>query len=101
MYPKKNNFIIRLLVNATMANLNENDAIDRVKRGSLNFQVSTQTVSATKKNFIVAQIKTLYKGVSYVHKRGKIAGSLRHSYFTFFLIAVHLNASLLTNMPFS
>jgi len=68
-----------LLVNATMANLNENDAIDRVKRGSLNFKVAGQTVSATKKNFIVAKIKTLYRGVNDVHKRGKIAGSLSNA----------------------
>ena len=84
MLPNKSNFIIRLLVNITAANLNENDGLGRFKRGSLNFQVASQTVSATKKNFIVAQIKTLYKGVSDVHKRGKTAEALRHSYFTSF-----------------
>lgn len=49
-----------LLVNATMANLNENDAIDRVKRGSLNWKNGKiENISAAKKKFIVAQIKKL------------------------------------------
>ena len=82
MYPKKTNFIIRLLVNATMANLNENDAIDRVKRGSLNFQVKYRSISATKKSFIEAQIKTLYNELVEGGNNGKIADKLRHSYFT-------------------
>ena len=82
MHPKKTNFIIRLLVNMTMANLNENDAIDRVKRGSLKFNYVSESISATKKKFIEAQIKKLYKDVSDTHKGGKLAITLRHSYFT-------------------
>jgi len=66
-----------LLVNATMANPIENDAVDRVKRGSLNFQVTGENISATKKNFIVAQIKKLDKGINDVHKSGKLAAALR------------------------
>ena len=77
-------FIIRLLVNATMANPIENDAVDRVKRGSLKFQVTAENISAAKKNFIVAQIKKLNSGVNDASKNGKLAGTLRHSYFTFF-----------------
>ena len=78
-------FIIRLLINATMANPVENDAVDRVKRGSLNFKVGTEkNISAAKKNFIVAQIKKLNSGVNDASKNGKLAGTLRHSYFTFF-----------------
>ena len=80
MYPKKN-FIIRLLVNATMANLNENDAIDRVKRGSLNWKTNTEkNISAAKKKFIVAQIKKL-GGLS---DGDRVSVSLRHSYFASF-----------------
>jgi len=66
-----------LLVNATMANLNENDAIDRVKRGSLNFQVKYRSISATKKSFIEAQIKTLYNKLVDGGNQGKIAETLR------------------------
>merc|ERR1711971_361800 len=67
-----------LLVNATMANPVENDAVDRVKRGSLNYIVAREeNISAAKKNFIVAQIKKLNKGVNDVHKKGKLAGTLR------------------------
>jgi len=65
-----------LLVNATMANLNENDAIDRVKRGSLNFEVKHQSISATKKSFIEAQIKTLYNELVEGGNNGKIADKL-------------------------
>merc|ERR1711971_901413 len=67
-----------LLVNATMANPIENDAVDRVKRGSLNFKVGTEkNISAAKKNFIVAQIKKLNSGVNDASKNGKLAGTLR------------------------
>jgi len=67
-----------LLVNATMANPIENDAVDRVKRGSLNFKVGTEkNISAAKKNFIVAQIKKLNKDVNDVHKNGKLAVAVR------------------------
>jgi len=67
-----------LLINATMANPIENDAVDRVKRGSLNFKVGTEkNISAAKKNFIVAQIKRLNKDVSDVHKNGKLAVAVR------------------------
>ena len=69
-----------MLVNVTMANLNENDTIDRFKRGSLNFKVTSQSVSATKKNFIVAQIKKL-GGLS---DGDRVSVSLRHSYFASF-----------------
>ena len=77
-------FIIRLLINATMANPIENDAVDRVKRGSLNFKLLRNSISAAKKNFIVAQIKKLNKDVSDASSNGKLAVKLRHSYFTFF-----------------
>ena len=78
--------MIRLLVNATMANPVENDAVDRVKRGSLNFKVSReQNVSAAKKNLIEATMKTLYRDISDGPKRGKMALALRHSYFTYFV----------------
>ena len=77
-----------------MANLNENDAIDRVKRGSLKFELYSKHISATKESFIKAQIKTLYKDVTDVHNRGKIANKLRHSYFTSFFDS-HQSASLL------
>jgi len=66
-----------LLINATMADPIENDAVDRVKRGSLNFQVTAENISATKKNFIVAQLKKLDKGISDSHKNGKLASTLR------------------------
>jgi len=66
-----------LLINATMANPIENDAVDRVKRGSLKFEVATDKISATKKNFIVAQIKKLNKGVNDIHKSGKLAVAIR------------------------
>jgi hypothetical protein len=71
--------LIGLLVNITMANLNENDTIDRFKRGSLDFKVRRQTVSDTKKNFIVAQIKNLYNGVSDKHRNGKLAKTLSNA----------------------
>ena len=85
MHPKKTNFIIRLLVNMTMANLNENDAIDRVKRGSLKFNYVSESISATKKKFIEAQIKKLYKSVGDTHRGGQLAITLRHSYFANFV----------------
>jgi len=66
-----------LLVNATMANPIENDAVDRVKRGSLNFKVLSENISAAKKNFIVAQIKKLNSGVNDASSNGKLAGTLR------------------------
>jgi len=66
-----------LLINATMANPIENDAVDRVKRGSLKFQVTAENISAAKKNFIVAQIKKLNSGVNDASKNGKLAGTLR------------------------
>ena len=66
-----------------MANLNENDAIDRVKRGSLNFQVVRENISAAKKNFIFAQIKKLDRDIKDVRRKGKLAATLRYSYFTF------------------
>ena len=77
-----------------MANLNENDTIDRFKRGSLDFKVRRQTVSDTKKNFIVAQIKNLYNGVSDKHRNGKLAKTLRHSYFTNFCAGDHQSAKV-------
>jgi len=73
-----------LLVNATMANLNENDAIDRVKRGSLNFEVKHQSISATKKSFIEAQIKTLYNQLIEGGNHGKIAKKLSNGLKTKF-----------------
>jgi len=66
-----------LLINATMANPIENDAVDRVKRGSLKFQVTAENISAAKKNFIVAQIKKLNKGVTDASSNGELAGKLR------------------------
>ena len=83
-----------------MANLNENDTIDRFKRGSEKFKVKWESISATKKRFIETKIKALYKDLSDVHKYGKVAKTIRHSYFTFFLVR-HQSASLLKNMPFS
>ena len=84
-----------------MANLTENDAIDRFKRGSEKFKVKWESISATKKRFIETKIKALYKDLSDVHKYGKVAKTIRHSYFTFFLVR-HQSASLLKkNMPFS
>ena len=77
-------FIIRLLINATMANPIENDAVDRVKRGSLNFRVVKENMGGSMKNFVVAQIKKLDRDMSDVHKKGKLARTLRYSYFTFF-----------------
>jgi len=67
-----------LLVNATMANPIENDAVDRVKRGSLNFIVAREkNISAAKKNFIVAQIKELNKDIRDGGRKGKLAIILR------------------------
>merc|ERR1712172_330341 len=66
-----------LLVSATMANPIENDTVDRVKRGSLNFKVLSENISAAKKNFIVAQIKKLNRGVTDASSNGKLAGTLR------------------------
>jgi len=66
-----------LLINATMANPIENDAVDRVKRGSLNFKLLRNSISAAKKNFIVAQIKKLNKDVSDASSNGKLAVKLR------------------------
>jgi len=69
-----------LLVNATMANLNENDVVDRVKRGSLNFKVSRElNISATKKNFIGTQIKKLYRDIIDGPNRGKMALALSNA----------------------
>jgi len=49
-----------LLINATMANPIENDAVDRVERGSLKWKTNTvENISDYGKNFIVAQIKKL------------------------------------------
>ena len=77
-----------MLINATMANPIEDDTIDRVKRGSLNFKVAKErSISAAKKNFIVAQIKELNKDIRDGGRKGKLAVILRHSYFTFFLVA--------------
>ena len=84
MYPKKTSFIIRLLINVTLANLNEDDAIDRFKRGSEKFIVKYKSISATKQSFIEAQIKTLNKDVQDGGRNGKLAVVLRHSYFTYF-----------------
>ena len=67
-----------------MANLTENDAIDQFKRGSEKFKVKWESISATKKRFIEAKIKELYKDPSDVHKYGKVAKTIRHSYFTLF-----------------
>jgi len=67
-----------LLVNATMANLNENDAIDRVKRGSLKWKVyEAKNISSAKQSFIVAQIKKLYGGVKDGTDKGKVATKIR------------------------
>merc|ERR1712172_399364 len=68
-----------LLVSATMANPIENDTVDRVKRGSLNFKVLSENISAAKKNFIVAQIKKLNRGVTDASSNGKLAGTLREA----------------------
>ena len=77
-----------------MANPNENDTIDRFKRGSEKFKVKWESISATKKRFIETKIKALYKDLSDVHKYGKVAKTIRHSHFTFFLVR-HQSASLL------
>jgi len=66
-----------LLINATMANPIEDDAVDRVKRGSLNFKVHSEKISAAKKNFIVAQIKKLNKDIRDGGRNGKLAAILR------------------------
>ena len=69
-----------------MANVNENDAIDRVKRGSLKWKVSTaKNMSSAKQRFIVAQIKKVYGEVSDKANRGAVAVKIRHSYFTYFV----------------
>ena len=65
-----------------MANLIENDAIDRFKRGSERIKVNYESISATKKSFIEAQIKTLSNTLVDRSNNGKIAKRLRHSYFT-------------------
>ena len=69
-------FIIRLLVNLTMANPIENDAIDRFKRGSNSFRVTQESISSAKKTFILSQIKTLEKNLRDKHNQGKIASTL-------------------------
>jgi len=67
-----------LLINATMANPIENDSVDRVKRGSLNFRViKEKNISAAKKNFIEAQIKKLNKDIRDGGRKGKLAVILR------------------------
>ena len=74
-------FLIRLLINATMANPIENDAVDRVERGSLKWKTNTvENISAYGKNFIVAQIKKLGQ----LSDGDRVTVSLRHSYFASF-----------------
>jgi hypothetical protein len=68
--------LIGLLVNMTMANLIENDAIDRFKRGSERITVNYESISATKKSFIEAQIKTLSNTLVDRSNNGKIAKRL-------------------------
>jgi len=62
----------------------ENDAIDRVKRGSLNFQVDSESISVTKKSFIEAQIPTLYTKLVEGGNEGKIAKKLSNGLKTEF-----------------
>jgi len=68
-----------LLINLTMANLNEDDAIERFKRGSLRFIAVEKSISATKQRFIEAQIKTLHKEVQDKLRNGKLASSLSNA----------------------
>jgi len=68
-----------LLVNLTMANPIENDAIDRFKRGSNSFKVVAENISYAKKTFIQSQIKTLEKTLREGLHGGKIAIKLRKS----------------------
>ena len=80
-------FFIRLLVNLTMANPIENDAIDRFKRGSNSFEVLDENINSAKKTFILSQIKTLDKNLRDVHNNGKTAVTLRYGYFSSFFLA--------------
>ena len=90
MYAKKTNFIIRLLINLTMANLNEDDAIDRFKRGSEKFIVKYKSISATKQSFIEAQIKTLNKDIQDGGRNGKLAVVLRQLFYLFCSVGYNL-----------
>ena len=68
-----------------MANLNETDAINQVKEGSLEFTVGQKSISDTKKEFIEAKIRTLHKDIQFVNGEPvQLAIALRHSYFNYF-----------------
>ena len=77
-----------MLVNVTMANLNENDAINQVKEGSLKFTVIRKSISDTKKSFIEAKIQSFLKDIQSVNwiptTPVMLAIALRHSYFNYF-----------------
>ena len=78
-----------------MANLDENDVINKVKSGSLEFTVGEKSISDTKKDFIEAKIRTLHKDIQFVNGEPvQLAIALRHSCFNYFF-GSHLYDSLL------
>jgi len=81
-----------LLVNLTMANIIDNNAIDRFKRGSERIRVFENSISATKKSFIDAQIKTLYKSLGETpHKwelAQKLSSGLRNKFGGYWIVII-------------
>ena len=79
-------------------NLNENDVINQVKEGSLEFTVGDKSISDTKKEFIEAKIRTLHKDIQFVNGEPvQHAIVLRHSYFNHYF-GSNLYDSLLKNL---
>ena len=73
-----------------MANLNENDAINQVKEGSLEFTVGDKSMRDTKKDFIEAKIRTFHNDIQFVNGEPvQLAIALRHSYSNHFLVATY------------
>jgi len=63
-----------------MANLNENDAIDRVKRGSLNFKVTVEkNIGDAEKNFTMTLIQKLDRDIKDVHRNNGLATTLKNA----------------------